>query len=197
MAVSDQCDDCGAILTASDAGCPHCSPEAMANAYETQQEIDERSGVEVSDRTKRRRAAGDPYRAMEDQVRGLTRRAKWLDRQLRKCETMTREMDELSPDDIKNIAIAQKQYADENTKVATAASRCASEMAKIMALKSRLVDSLTREEQMTQIVRWAKGLPLPKIQHLISMLEQVYNEQFAYRSSRKAARKSKTLKAVR
>jgi hypothetical protein len=177
------CRKCGAIKV--DGECPECTiagqAESMADAIQ-QAEKDEKV---------RRRAVGlDVYKILETQGRLVKKRQRQIQKLLNAGE---RALDEHSDDPfmVERVAKAMATLDRSMMTIGSTLPKIAKEMLSFQTARSKIVNQMSMDEQVAQIVRWFSRLPGARQLILIETMQQEYNRHKTRRAANKALKKHK------
>lgn len=175
------CRKCGAIL--QDGECPECSIVAQAD------KVADAMAEADKDEKRRRRVQGlDVYKILETQARIIKRRQRQIDSMQKTYETVLNEHAD-DPFMAEKIGRAMAMLDRSLQTIGNTLPKVAKEMLAYQTARSKLVNEMSMDEQVAQMVRWFSKLPSSRQLILLETMKNEYNRANTRRATAKALKK--------
>lgn len=178
-----RCGDCGALLTDMSAECPRCSAQSMADRAAAAMVVIEKQEEIVTQAKQASRSTG--FKSLETVQRGLLKM--W-----RRLIARQKEIQEIIADPKLTVKERTVHYklesalAKDASMIADKINKNSKEMLAYQEARSRIVDSMTPEQQNAEIMRHFRKLPDTLQIMLVQELTRIYNECRSLRTARAA-----------
>jgi hypothetical protein len=175
------CRKCGGILVSGE--CPECSVAAQADKM-----ADAMAEAEKDEKARRRNTSLDVYKILENQARIIKRRQRQIDKMTRSYEQVLEEHAD-DPFMAEKIAKAMAMLDRSLLTLGNTLPKVAKEMLSFQTSRSKLVDEMSMDQQVAQIVRWFSKLPSARQLILLETMTSEYNRANTRRATAKALKK--------